>query len=206
MITISATLVEGSGTAPKDVGLNSIILLDASANEGSSFAWAIISKPENATPSLDSPTQNSTRLRLLEYYGVYLVQLWIDTDLARPQTRTISIVVPQPISILPTAPDPIFDTGGRARNFAFSLPGVLAGYAADWAVEDDAGVLVQHAGTLRGRISPLNYTPTVGDSAFCLGDDIGGNVLTTDGDVFSISQEMNFTGIDTINIDIKFRE
>jgi len=203
---ITATLVRGSGTAPKNITVGSYILLQGIPLSGSLYAWELISSPSANNTILDNPSGPYTRVGPLDKEGVYLVYFYRNPGTSDQRIYTIALNVPGTISPVPSASDPLFDSGGRVRNFSFELPGIILGTAADWATEDDAGLLVVGGGVVRGRITPANFTVTSGRYAMCLGDDIGNTGDINVGDEFSISQELDFTDVNTLSLQIKYRE
>lgn len=204
MISVSASIAQGSGEVPKNVGLNSILLFDASSNPGTTFDWDLLSKPLESGLMLDVPNARAVRLGPIDKYGVYLVRLVIDRFLYNPQMTTVAINVPESISS-EVAPDPLFDTGGSIRNFSFELPGRYPGTAAYWETVDDNDLLQTYGGISRGLIVPQNFDPTSGEHVFCLGDDQeipGFFRLNTE---FSITQEVNLTNATFLTVDIRFK-
>lgn len=204
MITVATSIAQGSGEVPKNVGLNSILLFDASSNPGTTFDWDLISKPKESSIGIDVPNARAVRLGPIDKYGVYLVKLIIDQFLYNPQMTTVAINVPESVSP-EVAPDPLFDTGGSIRNFSFELPGVYPGTAAYWETIDDNNILATYGGISRGLIIPQNFDPTSGERVFCMGDDQeipGFFGLNTE---FSITQEVDLTNATFLTIDIKFK-
>jgi urease beta subunit len=106
MLTVSTTIIQGSGEAPKSAGLNSVVLLDASSNDGTTFDWDIISRPKGSNLMLDVPNGRAVRLGPIDKYGVYFVKLIVDQFLYNPQFTTVAINVPESVSI-DTAPNPL---------------------------------------------------------------------------------------------------
>jgi len=205
LVTIATSILTGTGTAPKNLGVGSEILLDASANTGTTYDWEILSKPKTSETYLKSPNMVRTAI-VVDTKGVYQIRLVIDRDEPYVQTGILSLNAPGAISVLPVSDAPVFSTGGRIRNFSFELPGVLAGWAANWLVQDDSSILASHAGTTRGRIIPTNFEVTSGKYAMCLGDDIGNSNFFGIDDIFSVEQDVDFTGMTILKLQIKFRK
>ena len=206
MLNITQNFVSGTGTIPKEIEVNSVIALDASSNNGTQFEWDFLSKPEESNARLYAPISAVTRIGPLDRVGSYLFQLWVDRGRPTQRTRSFSLSVPGEKSTAPAPTPPEFGQGGRVRNFSFELEGEYPGYAAYWDVEDSEGVLHSQGGILRGRIVPTNFIPTKGEYVFCLGDDIAGTADFTVGGEFSISQRIDFTGINLLQMDLKFRK
>lgn len=203
MLNISANVIRGSGTAPKNVGLGDVVLLDATSNDGTTFEWDILSRPNGSNVMVDAPMGRAVRLGPIDVYGVYLAKLIVDRDLPRPQTKLVSITVPQSIS--PNyPPEPLFTQGGSIRNFAFSLPGTNAGEALYWETVDENNILEIQGGITRGLIIPQNFVPPVGTHAMCLGDDQQIHAFFGIDTEFSITQEVDFSRATVLTIEIKF--
>jgi hypothetical protein len=206
MITITTTLVEGDGTVPKNVGIDAVVMFNASTNTGNSFEWEIVSKPENSNAVLTSPQTSITRLGPLDYKGVYHVRLWINKNAADQKSRMISVSVPSIVSPLPAPSAPLFEAGGgRVRNWSFELPGVLPGYASDWLINDEAGILASQGGVTRGRSIPTNFTPTSGRYAMVIGDDLCLDDTFPVGAKFEVSQEVDLTNINQLELDARVK-
>ena len=204
-LSFHESIAKGGGTLPKDLDLDSVVLLDASNNDGNAFEWEMLSKPENSLALLQSPILSITRLGPLDVVGVYLVKLWINRNQHNQQTRTLVLNAPAAISPLPLPEDPLFDSGGRVRNFSFELPGPLAGWAAYWTLVDDADILDSpRAGVSRGRCEPTNFQTSSGDHAMVLGDDKSSETPFLIGEEFSVSQEIDFTNMNILEITLKF--
>lgn len=203
MIAINSKIVEGVGTPPKEVGINSWIFLDASSNSGSTFEWDIVSCPESSSPVLTSPVTSTTKFGRLDKVGVYQLRLWINRNMYGQRSKTISLNVPGEISPQPLPNDPTFYKGGAVRNGNFELQGILPGWALLWTTVDTEGLLDEHAGITRGRCIPTNFTPT-DRYAMCLGDDIGLDDTFDVGGEFSIEQEIDFTNAQQLTLTLKF--
>lgn len=206
MLQISTEIVSGAGALPKDVDIDSVIMLDASDNIGTvTFEWEVISKPEDSTSLFTDPISSTTRFGPLNTTGVYLLRLTTNRNLPSQQTKTVVISVPVDVVTPPDPPTPNFRHSGKlVRNGSFELPGPFDGWAAYWTVTDTAGVLNERAGITRGRCIPTNFVPT-NQYAFVLGDDIGGTVDSSVGEYFEVSQEIDFTNSKTLTITIQFR-
>jgi hypothetical protein len=214
--TINSSVIEGGGTLPKDININSVVYLDASGNDGKTFEWEFVALPESSAAVIRNPNSSTTRVGPLDKKGVYQIKLTIDRNAATQKVKTLALNVPGQKSILPIAGEPAYDTGGRVRNFSFELPGALAGYAEGWDTRDDAGILNSFAGIVRGRCTPTNFQLDSGNYAMVLGDDIGGSIPNTTGagggdipdisrgDVFAVTQEIDLTDVDVLNVEIKF--
>jgi len=206
VISISTQLLHGSGTLP-EVSLGSIVGLSTEIASGSLVFWNLASKPDGSLAYLHSPSQASTRLQNLDICGVYLVELWVDFGTPQQQFRTTTVVVPPSVSPLPPPPEPLYDTGGRVRNFSFELAGVVPGEALYWDTLDVADLLAHYAGISRGRITPVNFTVTSGVYVMCLGDDVGNNSdVLASGEVFSVSQVVDLTNVDTLTLQMKYTQ
>ena len=202
MVTINSSIARGSGTLPKEISKDALVYLDASANAGRMFEWETISKPETSKAVFNSPITKTTKFGPLDNYGVYLLKLWIDRNQHDQKTKTLALNVPKTVSgNIPTTPD--FKAGSIVRNRDFSTGGILPGWAAWWTIEDDAGLLDNYAGESRGRCIPQNYDSN-GNYVMVLGDDLGRDSPIDVGDVFSVSQEIDLTGITTLTINLKF--
>lgn len=205
MLNVDINIIAGGGTAPKNVEVGSVIQLDASSNDGDTFEWALLSKPEGSTVLIESISSSSTRLTAIDIAGVYVLRLDVDKFGILPQSTIVSFNAPASISPRPTADDPLFDTGSGVLNFSFELPGPLPGYAAEWDVVDTAGVLASGAGITRGRIIPSNFTVTTGEYAMCLGTDASGRIYPSDGEIFEVSQSVDLTGVALLATQIKYK-
>jgi len=182
--------------------------LDASNNDGQSFEWEIVSKPKTSKAVIQSHMTSISIVGPLDVVGVYCIRLWINHNEYNQKNKTISLNVPGKISLAPFPDDPLFDSGGRVRNFSFELPGILAGYPANWDVVDDAGLLNSiRAGLTRGRCIPNKFSTVSGKYVMVLGDDeeFTDNEMAV-GDEFSIVQEIDFTNMNILEVTLKFRE
>lgn len=203
MVLVNMTFVNGSGTLPKDVSVGSIVDLDASPNNASTYEWEFLSLPPASKAFIYTPIQAKTKIGPLDTPGVYHLRLCINRNI-KLRTKTITLSVPGDSGSIVTPPEPLFDTGGRVRNFSFELPGIFEGEAAYWDTIDDAPTLIAQAGTLRGRIAPANFNTTSGIYAFCLGDDLLSKCNFKIGEEFSISQDIDFTGMNILKFSIKY--
>lgn len=203
MLFINTQIARGSGTLPKEISKDALVYLDASANVGRAFEWETISKPETSNAVFSSPILATTKFGPLDAYGVYLVKLWINRNQHDQKTKTLALNVPETVSgNVPTTP--AFKAGSIIRNRDFDTGGPLPGYAAWWTIEDDAGLLNSvHAGVSRGRCIPQNYDSD-GAYVMVLGDDLGTDSPMDVGDVFSVSQEIDLTNINTLTVNLKF--
>lgn len=207
MIIVNTSIAQGGGTLPKDLDLNSIILLDGSTNEGNAFEWEMVSKPENSMAIIQSPITATTKVGPLDLVGVYQLRLWVNRNMYGQSSKTVTLNVPDVVSPLPLPGDPLFDTGGRIRNFSFELPGPLAGLAAWWSLRDDANILDSaQAGVSRGRCTPTNFAAPSGDYAMVLGDDAGDEADFSTGEEFSVSQDVDFTNMNILELQLKFTD
>jgi len=202
MLKIYSIISEGSGTSPKEISLNSNILLYTDSS-GENFDWEVLSQPENSNAVLVNPTSYKTRFGPLDTYGVYVIQLWVDRNLSTQKMNTIALSVPESKSIVvPTEPKTEYH--GRVKNGGFEIAGDSLGLAAFWTLIDTAGILVvPYAGTTRGRIKPVNFTPTE-EYSMCLGDDLGNVSSFVAGDEFSIAQEIDFTNTKQLILKFKY--
>lgn len=206
MIYLTKTIIKGSGTLPKDIARNSVIYLDASSTTATTFEWEFISKPEDSFAVFSSPISSRTRVGTLDKTGVYYIKLVVDRNMSSEQQKAFALSVPVSTAVAPNPPTPQFSfSGGLVDNGSFELPGPLDGWAASWTLRDDSDVLATRAGTTRGRCIPTNFN-TRGTYAFVLGDDIGGTVDADVGDVFEISQSLDFTNATRLTMVIKFRK
>lgn len=202
MTIINAQIVKGNGTVPKEISKNALIYLDASINVGRAFEWETLSKPETSKAVFASPILSATKFGPLDTYGVYLVKLWINRNQHDQKTKTLALNVPETVSGNVPA-TPAFKSGSIIRNRDFDTGSPIPGYAAWWIIEDDAGLLDVYAGDSRGRCIPQNYDSN-GKYVMVLGDDLGRDSPMAVGDVFSVSQEVDFTNINTLTVSLKF--
>jgi hypothetical protein len=72
-------------------------------------------------------------------------------------------------------------------------------------VTDTANVLAHDAGTKRGRIIPADFTVTSGDYVMCLGADVSGSIVATDGQVFQVAQSIDLTRLSLLSVQIKYK-
>lgn len=205
MVTVATSILSGSGTLPKDLFIGAQVLLDASGTTATSYDWEILSKPETSSAYLTSPNLVRTVITL-DKQGVYQIRLVADREEPSRQTKILSLNSVGSRSTLPVAGEPLFSTGGRVRDFSFELPGALEGWAANWVTTDDADILDTGAGITRGRIIPTNFEVTSGKYAMCLGDDIGNSNFFGIGDIFSVEQDIDFTNMHVLKLQIKFRK
>jgi hypothetical protein len=208
VITIIAERLNGTGTPPNELGIGSYVYLTAIPDRTIyAYFWEFVSIPSSSTCFIYSPTGVSTKVGPFDVTGTYQIKLSAYTDSVTYKSRTYSLcVVASANPAMP--PDPQFQAaGGPIRNFSFSVPGDLPGYAYGWDVEDTAGVLSgASAGVSRGRIIPLTFVPTYGTYVFCLGDEYNATATFAVGDVFSISQVIDFTDIDKLTINLKITD
>lgn len=206
MVNVNTSIAEGSGTLPKEISINSSILVDASSNSAESYEWQILAKPENSTAFFTSPTSPISTFGPLDIVGVYQIKLILDSLGIKPKIKILSFSVPGAVSPIPLPNTPDFIPHyGSIENPRFEVAGDQSGWAADWVVLDTIGVLDSGAGSTRGRIIPTNFTPS-GTYCYCLGDDILGSTSTfiDPGEVFEISQEVNFTNANTLKVNLKY--
>lgn len=207
MAGIQLTLLQGTGTVPKNVGLNSLVLCDASGLSGGTYQWTMVSKPEGSDAYFNAPTLSITRLNTINKVGVYSFSVVTDQGAYNEKSAFMAISVPGSISPLPVPAEPTYDTGGsgtgRVRNFSFELPGLLPGHANSWTIHDDADILANFAGTQRGRIMPVNFVMHHGKYVMCLGDDLQNSAEMVVGQEFSISQDIDLRDITTLKIELK---
>ena len=206
MANISASLMSGTGTPPKDIGAGSFVLLRSLVDTADMYTWELVSTPEASTARLENPIGSFTRLGPLSDSGVYLVYLYTNIGMYDQKLYTIALNVPGVISPRTLPDSPLFDTGGRVRNFSFELPGVSTGKAANWVTVDDANLLGTWGGTRSGRIVPIDFTVISGMYAMCLGDELADTSTFLVDDTFSVSQDVDFTGINTLSIQIKYKD
>jgi hypothetical protein len=204
MLSITTTILSGGGTVPKDIDLGSVVQIDASSNSVDTYEWTILSKPNTSAVILEMVSGAATKVGPLDIAGVYVVKLETDKFGDDPQMQIVSLHVPASISPAPTAPDPLFDTGGNVRNYSFELPATQPGYADEWGVSDSAGVLDSEAGVYRGRIIPSDFTVTSGTHVMCLGSDVADTISVSAGETFEVSQEVDLTRLSLLSIQIKF--
>jgi hypothetical protein len=204
VIAIIPTLVSGDGTVPKDIGRGAYVLLTSSV-EGSTYEWDTLSSPAGNAAVVQYPVSRATRVGPLNTWGVYVYSLTVNRNEPNSQFTTIALNVPETVGHA-IAPDPLFDTVPRVRNFSFEIGGASPGYADGWTIVDDANLLASGGGTTRGRIEPTGFTVTSGRFCFCLGDDTAATYTLSAGQVFSIAQTIDLTGVSTLTVEIKFRE
>lgn len=204
MANIQLTMISGSGVLPKQVGLNAIILCDASNLNGNTYQWLLESKPETSTAYFSNPIGATTKLKNIDIEGVYNFYVISDQGAYNQKIVYSAISVPGSISPLPLPEEPLYDTGGRVRNFSFELPGLLPGYADSWTIKDDGNILDNYAGSQRGRIMPINFVMHSGKYVMCLGDDLQAAATLTANQEFSISQDIDFRDISVLKVELKF--
>ena len=206
MINIISNIASGGGTIPKEIEEDSTLTLDASNNTGQTFSWEMLSKPENSNAFISGPISRITKFGPFDTVGVYLVKLVINRDTPTQQIKILSFSVPGQASHLPSPEKPNFEySGGLIQNGSFEASGILPGWAAYWTVTDIAGMLDEFAGVTRGRCIPTNFQPPHGLYSMVLGDDIGTSIDTiSDGDEFSVDQNVDLTNAETITLVLKF--
>jgi len=199
---ITALLLEGSGSLPKNATVGSLVGLTGPAGY-KRYEWTLLSKPEKSTKDIVPTTGVSTRLRS-DAFGAYLVKLTVDRDLPTQKTWTYSFSVPQTATGV-VAEEPSFSGTFGVKNGGFESPGELPGYAKHWGVTDTAGALQNLAGITRGRVEPTNFRTGNGRYAMCLGDELGGSAFGSSsvGSVFEVSQVVDLSGSDSIQFQAK---
>lgn len=205
MLSISTSIVEGSGSLPKSVEKNSTILLGATGEVANNYEWEILSAPKEADVIFRNPVAQQTTFGPLTEYGVYAVRLWADKNRATEKSASISINVPQ-TSTGVVAPEVTHNFTGRVRNGDFELPGILDGEAAFWNVTDEENILSVNAGLTRGRIIPTDFEPASGRYVFCLGDESNAIYSFAPDKIFSISQDVDFTGMSILQLKFRFKK
>lgn len=205
MLSISSSIVEGSGTLPKDVNRGSTVLLGATGASASTYEWELLSAPKTARAVLRSPVSQQTTLGPLGAYGVYVVRLWADRNRSSQSSAVLSLNVPATQTGV-VAPALTYNFTGRIRNGDFELPGASAGEAAFWDVLDEENVLSVDGGETRGRIIPDDFTPSSGQYVFCLGDEDNATFSFRPNRIFSISQDVDFTGMSTLKLKFRFKK
>lgn len=206
MIKITSKVISGEGTAPKEVVIGDTVLLTATtdSNQTHTYEWYIRSAPKDSDAYLTSPVGSSTTKLAVDKVGVYSIRVWVDRQGTRPQTRTISINVPSGAGAgLPLPTEPQVSNTGVIPNGSFEVVGSAPGYAKYWAVQDDASLLSTGAGTSRGRIEPLYFDAT-GDWSMCLGQDGSYTASANVGDIFSVTQNVNFTNVNTLSFIVQY--
>lgn len=205
MIEITPSIAEGSGTLPKGIDINSTITLSVPLSSGSFFEWEIITKPEESSSIILVPNSNMTKL-VLDKVGVYSIRAWVDKNAITQKIGTITLNVPGSNFPIPNPPQPDLMISGRVQNGTFELAGVSPGWALYWTISDTENILAYNAGVNRGRIQPANFTVTKGNYAMCLGDDINASYDFKVGGVFEVSQNIDFTGMKRLSLDLKFND
>ena len=203
MLKIYSSISEGSGTTPKEIDIDSTVMLYTDSS-GEMFEWEVLSQPEETTSVIVNPVSYKTRFGPLDKNGVYVLQLWVDRNLHTQKTKTIALSVPATISVY--NPHTLkTEYHGRVKNGGFEIEGIADGLALFWDIIDTAGVLsYPYAGISRGRIEPANFTPTE-QYSMCLGDDQGiDDPAFLVGDEFSISQEIDFTNTKQLTLRFKY--
>jgi hypothetical protein len=204
MIDITANVVEGTGTSPREIDVDDKLLLSVSSSLGEGFEWIILSKPETSSAFFTAPNANLTRI-VLDEIGVYHIQIVIDREAITQKSQTITLHVPGAASVV-TAPQADFTPTGRVTNGTFQLAGVSAAFPFAWTVTDDANILNSvRAGVSRGRIIPTNFESN-GLYVMCLGDEdttLDSSSMAI-GDTFEISQNVDFTDMPNLKLTIKF--
>lgn len=206
MVNITAYLLSGTGTVPKQVSKDAVVLLILNSDITGTYDWEFVGKPPAANVVIQAPTSKATKIGPFNSYGVYQVRGWVNRGAWNQQSRTVSIGVPQSIGPLPTPPEPLFATGGEIRNFSFELPGVHPGEADEWDTRDDADILSTWGGITRGRIIPTNFVVPSGLYAMCLGDDLHKTHSFLIGQIFAVSQEVDFTNANILKVHVKFEK
>jgi hypothetical protein len=203
-LSIQASIVEGSGELPDQVGRNAIVSLQATGVQANTYTWFLLSKPQNSGAYITDPNSSRTKITNLDTFGNYHVQVWSDKDTFEQKTRTFSILVPNPSNVNVLPPEPLYDSGGRVLNFSFEVEGLLPGEASNWLTNDEANILDSGGGTTRGRIAPTNFNVNSGRFVMCLGDDIGVSGSFEVGQVFEVSQQVDLRGINTLQFQTRF--
>lgn len=205
MLSISSSIIEGFGTLPKDVGKGSTVLLGATGESATSYEWEILSSPKTAQAVLRNPVSAQTTIGPLGDYGVYTVKLWADRNRSTQKSAILSINVPATQTGI-VAPELTYNFTGRIRNGDFELPSAIPGEAAFWDVVDEENILGVSAGEARGRIAPDDFEPASGTYVFCLGDENNAIYSFRPNKIFSISQDVDFTGMSTLKLKFRFKK
>lgn len=204
MIIINLNLLSGTGSPPKDLGLNSFVSLVMSSDVAGIYEWELLLAPKDSNAYLSIINQQSTKIGPLDKMGAYQIRAWINRGLPSQQYRMISLSVPKThIKYSPALPNFDSPTGSKVRNANFELPGVLPGYALYWDVVDDASILSSGGGVTRGRIISPNFIATQ-IFCMCLGDDQNVYARLLPGEIFGISQDVDFTNMKNLICGIKF--
>lgn len=168
------------------------------------YEWELLLAPKDSNAYLTIINQQSTKIGPLDKVGAYQIRAWINRGLTSQQSRVLVLSVPKTqTKYSPAAPNFDFPTTQRVRNANFELPGVLPGYALYWDIVDDANILSSGGGVTRGRIISPNFVATQIFCA-CLGDDQNVYARLLPGEIFSISQDVDFTGMKNLICNIKF--
>ena len=205
MISLTSALIQGEGTAPKDVRVGSYVQLSASGPTASPNFWDLVSTPAGSSAKITTPTALSVTLGPLDVAGVYLCRFFNNFGEAGETRKAISINVSTARSGQVPAPPEFSFRGGGIVNCTFSLPGTTrVGPFPGWTVSDLGGILDKYNGVSRGTIVPTKFTPT-GTHAACVGDDVGnaGGMRTEIGTVLSITQRVDLTHVASLSINLK---
>lgn len=209
MINVTITKIHGDGSIPNSLRIGSICSLAISTGSVGTYEWEITTRPNGSNVYLSSPFEQTTKIGPFDKLGVYQIKAWFNRYASGTQTKIVAVSVAASPGALP--PEPEINSGGRVNNWSFEVAGSTPGSAKDWTLRDDAGIISgAAAGVTRGRIIPTNFAPTDGIYAFCLGDDLGvdvsKNLPVYPGDVLSISQNIDFTRVKTLSIDLRYRK
>jgi len=205
MLSISSSIIAGAGTAPKRVTLGATMLLSSNGYAATQYEWEYLSIPRNASTAFKSPVSEQTTFGPLDAYGVYAVRLWADRNRATQKSAILSLNVPQTNTGV-VAPELTYNMTGRVRNGDFELPSYGDGVAAFWEVSDEENVLSVGGGVTRGRIIPTDFVPASGQYVYCLGDENNAVFSFRPNRIFSISQDVDFTGMSILKLKFRFKK
>lgn len=106
MIVVTTTLVEGTGTLPKNLNTGAVVNLDVSEYSRESYLWEWISIPDGSTARIRQPTDNNTDIGPLDVVGVYNIKIWFNRTHTNEEAQTLSLAVPGAVSPIPLPPTP----------------------------------------------------------------------------------------------------
>jgi len=202
---ITASLIRGNGYLPGNASVGGVVFFSLTDSNPQNVLWNLESAPNGSVARLFNTNGATTKLLDIDKYGVYFVKAKLFVGTPTEKEYSYSVSVPQTVhNVIP--PEPVFEASDRVRNFNFELPGEFFGEAHYWNTEDDNGILFGGGGATRGRIEhPIGYDKDTG-FIFCLGDDLNEESVFYRDTLFSISQVVDFSNIETLEIALKFRK
>lgn len=202
---LEASLVKGVGSIPSNVGVgNEVVFTLPDDTPSGMILWNLESKPRGSNAYLNVVNKRYTKLLNIDLEGVYLVKVTPDVNAPNTVSYMSSISVPGDNEHTNIPQTPLYDASDRVRNFSFELEGDYPGYPACWDLFDEDDLLYAHGGVTRGRIdNPANFNVDNGRYVMCIGDDVGIEGFFGIDHEICISQGVDFTGIDLIQLQIK---